>query len=84
MGGKGKAAKVVVGLGIAIAVFTVLSGIVASIAGFHGDSPITREVFEHIPGPLKVVFYTVIPVMVIWGAFMFSNRMKNWERGTPS
>ena len=43
----------------------------------------TREVFEGIPGPIKVAFYTVIPAMLIWGSFRFADRIRNWERGTP-
>ena len=31
-----------------------------------------------------MAFYTVIPVMLAWGAFQFADRMKNWERGTPA
>ena len=26
--------------------------------------------------------FTLIPVMVVWGAFRFADRMKNWERGS--
>ena len=40
--------------------------------------------FGDIPGPLQVAFYTVIPVMIAWGAFRFADRMKNWERGKPA
>ena len=45
---------------------------------------IHREVFGNVPGPLKVAFYTVIPLMLVWGSFEFANRMKNWERGAPA
>jgi Fe-S oxidoreductase/nitrate reductase gamma subunit len=72
------------GLGIGIAAFTAISGIVPLITGWHNENAIHREVFGNIPGPLKVAFYTVIPVMLVWGAFQFSNRMKNWERGAPA
>jgi Fe-S oxidoreductase/nitrate reductase gamma subunit len=30
-----------------------------------------------------LAFYTVIPVMFIYGAVMFSYRMRNWQRGGP-
>ena len=40
---------IVVALGVAIALFTALSGIVAGVTGFHSDSPVTREVFGNIP-----------------------------------
>ena len=40
--------------------------------------------FGNIPGPLQLAFYTVIPVMLAWGAFRFADRVKNWERGRPA
>ena len=73
-----------IALGIGVAVFTVISGIVPLITDWHNDSPIHREVFGDVPGPLKVAFYTVIPVVIAWGAFRFADRMKNWERGGPA
>jgi Fe-S oxidoreductase/nitrate reductase gamma subunit len=74
----------VIGLGVALALFTVLSGIVPLISKWHNENAHTREVFGDVPGPLQVAFYTVIPVMLAWGAFQFANRMKNWERGKPA
>ena len=73
-----------IGLGIAIALFTVVSGVLPLITNWHNDNEHTREVFGDIPGPLQVAFYTVIPVMIAWGAFRFADRMKNWERGKPA
>ena len=55
----------------------------ASVAGFHDESAITREVFGNIPAPLKVAFYTVIPILLVYGAVLFANRAKNWQRGRP-
>ena len=54
------------------------------ITEWHEDSPIHREVFVNVPGALKLAFYTLIPVMIAWGAFRFADRMKNWERGKPA
>jgi Fe-S oxidoreductase/nitrate reductase gamma subunit len=73
---------VALALGIGIAVFTVISGVVPLITGWHNDNEIHREVFGNVPGPLKIAFYTVVPVILVWGAFQFAERMKNWERGT--
>ncbi len=39
--------------------------------------------FEGIPGALQVAFYTVVPVLLVWGAFAFADRVQNWERGGP-
>ncbi len=72
-----------IGLGILVALFTAASGIAATVNGWHDDSEITREVFGNIPDALKVTFYTVIPVLIVYGAVLFANRMKNWERGAP-
>jgi Fe-S oxidoreductase/nitrate reductase gamma subunit len=81
MMGRMRPRHLVIGLGIAFAVFTVLSGVMPLITGWHDDSPIQREVFSDVPGPLQLAFYTVIPVMLVWGAFQFADRVKNWERG---
>jgi Fe-S oxidoreductase/nitrate reductase gamma subunit len=40
-------------------------------------------VFEGIPGALQIAFYTVIPMMLIWGSLRFADRIRNWERGAP-
>ena len=53
----------VLGLGIAVAAFTALSGIAAAIFDQHGNSPVHREVFGNIPTAAKVAFYSVIPGM---------------------
>ena len=73
----------IIGLGVLIALFTAASGVVASIAQIHDDSPIKREVFENIPGSIKFTFYVVIPIVLIYGSVLFANRVKNWGRGTP-
>ena len=76
--------QLALGLGIGIAAFTLISGIVPLITDWHNENAWQREVFGNIPGPLKVAFYTVIPLVLVWGSFQFSNRMKNWERGKPA
>ena len=73
--------QLALGLGIGIALFTLISGVVPMITEWHNENELHREVFGNVPGPLEVAFYTVIPLMLVWGAFQFSNRMKNWERG---
>ena len=72
-----------IGLGVGIAAFTAVSGIIPQITKWHSTSEMTREVFVGIPGPLQIAFYTVIPVMLLWGSFRFADRMRNWERGAP-
>ncbi|MGA0878114.1 MAG: iron-sulfur protein, partial [Ilumatobacteraceae bacterium] len=75
--------QISIAIGSFMAVFIVVSGILPLLTGWESDSPIHRPVFGGIPGPLKVAFYTVIPVLVLWGSFRFADRMRNWERGAP-
>ena len=73
----------VVAVGIAIALVTVGSGILATITQWHDDSPIHREVFGNVPSSWKAAFYTVLPVLFVIGAVRFADRVRNWERGGP-
>ena len=73
----------VIGLGVGIALFTVVSGIVPSITDWHDESSVQREVFDNVPTALKLAFYSVIPLLLVYGAYMFAMRVKNWERGRP-
>jgi Fe-S oxidoreductase/nitrate reductase gamma subunit len=75
--------QIAVGIGLAVALVTVVSGIAAALLQWHDDSEITREVFGNIPSAWKAVFYTVIPLAIVYGGLMFGARMKNWERGGP-
>ncbi|MDH4171635.1 MAG: heterodisulfide reductase-related iron-sulfur binding cluster [Acidimicrobiia bacterium] len=83
MNSKFKPHHLVILLGLGIALFTVASGIVPNFTEFHDESSQTREVFENIPTPVKVAFYTVIPIMLVYGAVLFSYRVRNWQRGAP-
>ena len=64
-------------------VFTLVSGVMPLITGWHNENTPSREVFDGIPGPIQIAFYTVVPAMLVWGAFAFADRVKNWERGAP-
>ena len=70
-------------LGVGIALFTFGSYLLPFVTDWHDDSAVQREVFHNIPDFMKLGFYTVIPVLLVWGAWEFSNRVKNWERGRP-
>lgn len=72
-----------IAIGTLMAIFIVVSGILPLVTGWENDSPIHREVFGGIPGALKLAFYTIVPVFVLWGAFRFADRIRNWERGGP-
>ena len=81
--GRPKASHLWILAGVIIAGVTALSGVAASIFEFHDDSEVQREVFENIPSPLRLAFYTLIPLLILWGAVQLSYRVKNWERGAP-
>jgi len=74
---------IVLGIGIAFALLTAASGIVASVLDWHDKSPQSREVFGNIPGSLELAFYVVLVVLILAGAVQFANRAKNWQRGGP-
>jgi Fe-S oxidoreductase/nitrate reductase gamma subunit len=78
-----KAPHIVLTIGIAFAIVTALSGVAATVFQQHDDSPTTREVFGGIPSSLMIAFYALIPVLLIYGAVLFSQRVKNWSRGKP-
>ncbi len=78
---KGPALVLIIGL--AFATVTALSGIAASVFQQHDESATTREVFGGIPDALKITFYVLTPVLLIYGAVLFAQRVKNWERGKP-
>jgi len=75
--------QLAIGLGLVFATITVVSGITATVFQFHDDSEIQREVFGNIPSWWKLAFYTVFPVLIVYGAVLFSQRVRNWERGNP-
>ncbi len=72
-------------VGVVLAGVVVVSGIVTAIWDFPGKAShtVTREVFVDIPTPLKVAFYTTLPILFLAGAWLFSLRIQNWERGAP-
>ena len=72
-----------IAFGVGIGAFTMISGIVPQLTGWKSTSLIHREVFGGIPTALQVAFYTVIPMMLIWGSLRFADRIRNWERGAP-
>ena len=75
--------QLAIGLGLVFATITVVSGITATVLQWHDDSEVQREVFGNIPSVWKLAFYTVFPVLIVYGAVLFSQRVRNWERGAP-
>ncbi len=78
-----KPSQIALGIGLGLGLVTGGSGIVATLTQQHDDSPITREVFENIPAAYRAIFYTVLTVLFIGSAYLFAQRVQNWERGQP-
>ena len=75
--------QIVIGLGLAVAAFNAFSGLLPVFVDFEDHSPIQREVFYNIPSALRALFYTTLTVLFVAGAWLFSLRVQNWERGQP-
>src|SRR3954447_11038840 len=75
--------NIILGIGIAFAVFTLASGISSWFWPREDESEVTRRAFEGIPGVIFWPFYITVPLMIILGSIMFANRTRNWERGKP-
>ena len=75
--------QLVVVIGVIVAIAFGGSGITALLSQWHDDSEIQREVFGNIPSWWKVPFYTLVPLLIVYGSVLFSQRVRNWERGAP-
>ena len=73
----------VVGLGVVVALIAALSGILPLITHWDAHGTVGRKVFGGIPGPIVLAFYVVMPLILLYGAILFAQRVKNWERGGP-
>jgi Fe-S oxidoreductase len=75
--------EIVIGLGVAFAILTLVSGISSALRTEGPPPDISRPVFDGVPNVLRLVFYIVVPVLIVYGAVQFSRRTRNWERGKP-
>jgi Fe-S oxidoreductase/nitrate reductase gamma subunit len=75
--------QLVIGLGLIFATMIVVSGITAKVFQFHDASDVQREVFVNVPSEWRLVFYTLLPILTVYGSVLFSQRVRNWERGGP-
>ncbi|MEJ6512463.1 MAG: heterodisulfide reductase-related iron-sulfur binding cluster [Acidimicrobiales bacterium] len=78
-----KGPHLVLVIGLAFAIVTALSGIASAVFQQHDNSPVTREVFGGIPSSLKIAFYVMVSILLVYGAVLFGQRVKNWTRGKP-
>jgi Fe-S oxidoreductase/nitrate reductase gamma subunit len=75
--------QVAIAVGVLLTLITIGSGLAALVFQFHDDSEVQRVVFVNIPSSWKLVFYTLLPIMFLYGGVLFAQRAKNWERGAP-
>jgi Fe-S oxidoreductase len=75
--------QLALGIGLLFALVTIGSWVSSTVFGFEDDSPVSRHVFDNIPDAWQVAFYTVLPILFVWGAWNFSLRVRNWQRGAP-
>src|SRR5215212_2071104 len=78
-----KASWVAFALGLIIGIGAFGSWVSSTLWDRETDEPIHREVLGNIPDAWVLAFYAVTATFVIWGAFHFSQRVQNWERGGP-
>src|SRR3954449_7236436 len=70
-------------LGLGVATITVISGMLGAVAPEEDSSKIQSEVFFNIPSAMRALFYAGLPVVFVAIAWLFAQRMQNWERGQP-
>ncbi|HUO45523.1 MAG TPA: heterodisulfide reductase-related iron-sulfur binding cluster [Acidimicrobiia bacterium] len=76
------AAQVILWLGMAGAVGTILLGILGTLPGEHNPE-VGREVFGNIPGWLKVAFYVGSAAFIGLAGYLFALRARSWQQGGP-
>ena len=70
-------------IGVGVALFTFGSYLAPFVFEFDEASDVTRKVFGNVPAGVKLAFYTTIPMLIVYGGWVASYRVKNWERGRP-
>src|SRR3954471_23806982 len=70
-------------LGAGVAILTAISGILGAVAPEEDNSSVQRVVFDNIPSAMRAIFYASLPVIFVAIAWLFAQRMQNWERGQP-
>ncbi len=87
-----KSERVLVSLGLFAGFFTIMSGIMPEITGWHAkpcerENPyaecvsVSREVFGGIPRPMIAAFYMSVSVALVCSFWLFAQRTKNYVRG---
>ena len=58
--------QLILAIGVAVAIFTALSGLAAEVFEFKSDDPVSRTVFANIPGPIVFAFYITLPLIIVY------------------
>jgi Fe-S oxidoreductase/nitrate reductase gamma subunit len=75
--------RVVFGIGLLVALFTLASGIMPAFTHWGDTSHVRREVFVNVPTAIKVAFYAAVATMLLLVGWLASLRVHNYERGKP-
>ncbi|MEO5678241.1 MAG: iron-sulfur protein, partial [Acidimicrobiales bacterium] len=78
-----KPSHLALAVGVGFAGLTAASGTAAAILHWDDEHPVHRPVFFNIPGPLEALFYVATVVSFVAVGWMFAQRFKGYERGTP-
>src|SRR4051812_24874469 len=78
-----KPTYVALAIGGALSLIGVVSYVLSTFWSSVDHSTILREPFGNVPGALKLAFYASVLTLFLSGAFVFSKRVENWQRGTP-
>ncbi|MEZ5321143.1 MAG: heterodisulfide reductase-related iron-sulfur binding cluster [Microthrixaceae bacterium] len=76
-------------IGFGFALLTFVSWVAEKLWAEHWqeeylrEQTVTREYFVNIPHAISMAFYFVTIAAIVYGAIVFSNRMRNWQRGAP-
>src|SRR5947209_7830269 len=73
----------VLAIGVLLAVLFGASGINGALRTDEDHSRIARNVFVNIPDAMRAILYVVSVTLILAGAWAFSKRVQNWERGQP-
>ena len=73
----------VLAIGVLLAVLFGASGVNGALRTDRDHSSITRTTFVNIPDALRAMLYVIVVTLILAGAWAFSKRVANWERGQP-
>jgi Fe-S oxidoreductase/nitrate reductase gamma subunit len=73
----------VLAVGVAVALFTIASGVAPRITEWADDTRVTRHDFQNVPDAMYWAFYITAAVMLFVCAWLVAQRVRNYQRGQP-